>query len=81
MRHCLQQTVLGALLWGIFLIKDSCRRAQITMADAGPGHMALSHIRKKTEQVVGRKVVNRIPPWPLLQFLPPIPALAALGDV
>ena len=48
------------------------------MNSAIPGKVDLGAIRKQAEQVelvVKGKPVSSAPPWPLLQFLPQVPAL------
>jgi len=42
LRKCPNENGLGATLWDIFLITDWCRREQLTVADAIPGHQGCS---------------------------------------
>ena len=50
---------------------------QTTEGDPAPG---LNGISRQAEQVLGNKPVNGVPPWSLLQFLFPVPALTSLLD-
>ena len=45
------------------------------MCGVTPGPVGLYSARKQAEQTMRSKPVSSIPPWPLLQLLPPDPAL------
>lgn len=46
-----------------------------------PRQEVLGGIRKYAEQAMASKMVRRVPPWLLLQFLLPVPALALMMSV
>lgn len=57
------------------------RKAQLTVGRATPGQVVLGSIRTQTKQAMGSEPVSRSPPWPLLQSLPPGPALSSFPDM
>jgi hypothetical protein len=85
LRKCLHKIRVWASQKGIFLINDSCGRAQSTVGGATNGLVILSSVRKQAEHVMKRKPVSSIPPWPVpcsrlqvpaqLEFLPWIPSM------
>lgn len=48
--------------------------------DAISGQVVLDAIRKQAEKAVRTSPVNSVPLWPLLQFLPGVPALTLVSD-
>lgn len=56
---------------------DLCAKAQPTVGRSIPGQEVLSDVRNQTEQVMGRKWINSVPPWSLIQILPPDPVLSS----
>lgn len=54
-----------------FLINDLCGSVQPIVSGATPGQVVLGYIRNQVEQPSERKAVSNIPPWPLIEFLPP----------
>ena len=50
---------------------EGCERAQLNVFSATPGLSVLGALRKQAEQAMMSKPVSSIPPWPLLQLLPP----------
>ena len=59
---------------------DGYGRAQFTVGGSTAGLVVLRALRKQAEQAIGIKPISSTPLWPLLQFLPPGPALASLSD-
>lgn len=53
-------------------------RTQITVGGPPPGMVVLSAVRSKVAYAMANKPTNSISPWPLVQFLPPVNALASL---
>lgn len=52
----------GQSQWGIFLIDDWDRGAQLTVSGVAPGLVVLDCIRKQAEQTMENKTVSGTPP-------------------
>jgi hypothetical protein len=57
------------------------RRSSSLRGSLIPGQVVLGSIRTQTKQAMGSEPVSRSPPWPLLQSLPPGPALSSFPDM
>lgn len=65
---------------GISLINDWCKMVLPTVDSASPGKVILGCTRNPAEQAIENKTIRNTPLWPLLQFLPPDPALSFWPD-
>lgn len=51
---------------------DVEERIVLTLSIDTNERVVLNRVRKSIEEALGSKSVSSIPPWPLVQFLPPV---------